>query len=149
TSAMSITAALRRSAQVNPRGAAIRFGQVQHDWQTLVTRVAAIAGGLRARGLQPGEHVACLGLNSAELLEAMLAVWWAGSVLVPLNTRLAWEEYRYILDHSQARLLISDRSFEDIAQKARAAVRGLKECVGLDETSCAGLLASAPIEATL
>ncbi len=116
---MNLVASLRRSALINPRGLAIRQGSLKQSWPEFVERIALIAGRLRARGVNRDTHVAVLGLNSPETLETMLAVWWAGGVLVPLNTRLAWDEYEFILTHSQTRLLITDTQFESIGERAQ------------------------------
>jgi fatty-acyl-CoA synthase len=66
----------------------------------------ALAGALRADGVQPGERVAVLDLNSRWLLAAHFAVPGAGAALVALNTRLAASEYRDILAHSRAAILL-------------------------------------------
>src|SRR5580704_6778053 len=66
----------------------------------------ALAGALRADGVQPGDRVAVLDLNSRWLLAAHFAVPGAAAALVALNTRLAAAEYRDILAHSQAKVLL-------------------------------------------
>jgi len=66
----------------------------------------ALAGALRADGVRPGDRVAVLDLNSRWLLAAHFAVPGAGAALVALNTRLAAHEYRDILAHSRARILL-------------------------------------------
>src|SRR5512135_2472611 len=75
------------------------------DW---ASRVRALAGALRAvPGLDPGERVAIAMTNRAEYLEAMVAIWHAGLVAVPINAKLHREEFRFILDHSGARLVVA------------------------------------------
>jgi len=66
----------------------------------------ALAGALRADGVQPGDRVTVLDLNSRWLLAAHFAVPGAGAALVALNTRLAASEYRDILAHSRAEILL-------------------------------------------
>jgi fatty-acyl-CoA synthase len=66
----------------------------------------ALAGALRAGGVEPGDRVAVLDLNSRWLLAAHFAVPGAGAALVALNTRLAAREYRDILAHSRARIAL-------------------------------------------
>src|SRR6202453_3550327 len=66
----------------------------------------ALAGALRADGIQPGDRVAVLDLNSRWLLAAHFAVPGAGAALVALNTRLAAHEHPDILDHSRAEILL-------------------------------------------
>jgi fatty-acyl-CoA synthase len=66
----------------------------------------AMAGALRACGIRPGDRVAVLDLNTRWLLAAHFGVPGAGAALVALNSRLAAAEYRDILAHSGARVLL-------------------------------------------
>jgi 3-(methylthio)propionyl---CoA ligase len=66
----------------------------------------AMAGALRGSGVRAGERVAVLDLNTRWLLGAHFGVPGAGAVLVAMNSRLAPAEYREILTHSRARLLL-------------------------------------------
>ena len=65
-----------------------------------------MASALQASGIEPGDRVAYLCPNVAELLIAHFAVPLARGVLVALNTRLSAEEVGYICRHSGAKLLI-------------------------------------------
>ncbi|MDA8346550.1 MAG: long-chain-fatty-acid--CoA ligase [Thermaerobacter sp.] len=71
-------------------------------------RVEQLAGGLRRLGILPGDRVALLAPNTAQALECYSGVPLAGAILVPLNTRLSADEYRYILDHSGSRAVLVD-----------------------------------------
>ncbi len=99
---------LERAAEVHPRKLAVIDGGRRLTYAELAADVTALASALRASGVGPGDRVAFLGTNSAELLAAHFAVPLAGGVLVAVNTRLAAEEVRYICDHSGAVLLLGD-----------------------------------------
>jgi fatty-acyl-CoA synthase len=71
----------------------------------------ALAGALRAGGVQPGDRVAILDFNTRWLLAAHYGVPGAGAVLVALNTRLAAAEYLDILAHSRSRVLLLSAGF--------------------------------------
>ncbi|MGE3621089.1 MAG: AMP-binding protein [Acidimicrobiia bacterium] len=60
-------------------------------WALLHQEARALAAGLQARGVRPGDHVALLGSTSRELVTAVQAVWLAGAavVVLPLPMRLA------------------------------------------------------------
>lgn len=145
---MSMVSALRRAAEVNPRGLAIVQGDEQHGWPDYVERVARIAGGLRARGLQPGQHVAMMFLNAPAFLETILATWWAGGVVVPINTRLAWEEVRYILENSEAPMFVTDETFAQLAGLAGQHVASVRDAFVLDPTTRGQLAANDPLTAS-
>lgn len=99
---------LDRAATVHPGKLAVVDGGRRLTYAELAADVTRLAAALRASGLQPGDRVAFLGTNSAELLAAHYGVPLAGGVLVAINTRLAAEEVRYICDHSQSVLLLGD-----------------------------------------
>lgn len=71
-------------------------------------RVCRLASALGRAGIERGDRVAVLAPNSVALLESHYGVPLGGAVLVALNTRLAPEEYEYILNDSGARALIVD-----------------------------------------
>ena len=73
---------------------------------------------LRARGVQEGDPVATLMSNSAELLQALLAVFQAGWQYVPINTHLTADEVAYILADSGARAFIADERYAEVAAPA-------------------------------
>ena len=71
-------------------------------------RTRAIAAGLDALGIAPGERVAVVSHNSARLMELFYGVCSSGRVLVPVNFRLAPAEVEYIVGHSGASVLLLD-----------------------------------------
>lgn len=105
---MYLTQGLRRAAQTSPRRESTVFRGRRRTWSETIDRVARIAGGLSESGVRPGDRVAILALNSDRYLELLYAIPWIGAVMVPVNTRLATPEIRYILEHSGARVLFVD-----------------------------------------
>ena len=92
-------------------GEATTYGQ-------MAGRVAALAGGLRGRGVGTGDVVAILSYNSPEFLEALFASNYLGAIAMPINWRLAAPEVRYILEHSGARALVCDEALRPLADEA-------------------------------
>jgi fatty-acyl-CoA synthase len=76
------------------------------SYETLAQDCDAMAGALRAEGIRRGDRVAVLDLNTRWLLAAHYGVPGAGAALVAMNSRLAAPEYRDILAHSRARVLL-------------------------------------------
>ena len=72
-------------------------------------RIFQLARAVQAAG-HAGQHVAVLSPNTHGGLLTYAGVPWAGSVLVPLNTRLTPEEYEFQLRHAEVRLLLVDES---------------------------------------
>jgi fatty-acyl-CoA synthase len=82
------------------------------------SRAVALAGGLAARGVGPGDVVGLLAYNCPEFLQVIFAANYLGAVAMPINWRLAAAEVRYILDHSEARALVCDEALHDVAAAA-------------------------------
>jgi len=125
---MSLTSIVRRAAQVNARGPAVIDGPVRTSWAAFADRIARVAGGLVALGLQPGERVAILAVNHASFLELQYAVLWAGGVLVPVNYRLSSNEISYIVGAASACTIVADPQFERVVRDVASNVPALR-CV--------------------
>ncbi|NYD52172.1 fatty-acyl-CoA synthase [Actinomadura luteofluorescens] len=106
--ALTPLAFLERSAQVFPGKTAYVHGDRRATYAEFAAETTRLANALRASGIEPGDRVAYLAPNIPELLVAHFAVPLAGAVLVAINTRLAPDEIRYILDHSGAKALVVD-----------------------------------------
>jgi len=94
------------------------FGDDTVTYRDMVDRAATVAAGLAARGVRAGEVVALLSYNSAEFLTTLFATNYLGAIVMPLNWRLAAPELRYIIDHSQARVVVCDEALLELGQAA-------------------------------
>ena len=94
---------------------AVIDGERAITYAELADRCDRLAAGLMALGVQPGDRVALLSANGHRYLEAFTGLPASGVVLVPLNTRLAPNELAHIVQHSGARVLLSDRDPGDLA----------------------------------
>src|SRR5207302_9326439 len=77
-----------------------------------------LAVALQQAGIQAGDRVAFLALNTTELLEAHFGVPASGAVLVAINTRLLADEIEFIVGHSGARTLVVDPSLAHLVEGA-------------------------------
>ncbi|WP_125609582.1 AMP-binding protein [Specibacter cremeus] len=75
---------------------------------TLRDRSERLAAALVGLGVKPGDAVATLMGKSADLVVALLGIWRAGAVDVPLFTAFAADAISYRLAASGARLVICD-----------------------------------------
>ncbi len=81
-----------------------RVGQV---WQDVTARefhaeVAALARGLVAAGIQPGDRVGLMSKTRYEWTLADFAIWYAGAVTVPIYETSSAEQVQWILGDSGA-----------------------------------------------
>ncbi len=79
----------------------------------LSARATRLANALVDDGIEPGERVGLLLMNSAEFMEAYFALALAGAVVVPLNWRLVADELEFILSDSGTRRLVYGEEFVD------------------------------------
>ncbi len=101
----------RRRARMTPAKVALVQDGRGTTYADLHRGCTRLAHGLRGRGVAAGDRVAFLGLNSVEMVLAMLATAKLGAVFVPMNTRLAEPELLHILGDSGARLLLVEDGF--------------------------------------
>ena len=118
---MYITQALHRNAQQKPDEVATICVDRTRTHAETYDRVARLAGGLRGLGVEPGDRVAILALNSDRYFQFIYAVSWVDAVIVPVNIRWSAKEIAYSLVEADVRLLVVDDTFGPLA----AAVRGL------------------------
>jgi len=104
---MNLAALLFDVARRLPEQPAVSDERQGWNYRELMQRIAGVAGGLRARGLQPGDRVLLSLENCSEFVELMFGCWAAGLCAVPANARLHPREVEYIAGNSRARLLIA------------------------------------------
>ena len=92
--------------------------------------VDALAGGLRRRGLQPGERVALLFRNDWRMMASYVAVVRAGAVAVPVNNRLVGLEIASQLIDAACVGLICDSEFRPLADSLDVASLRLRVVSG-------------------
>lgn len=121
-----------RNARKYPTKIALCSKERRVNYRELRAMVLSLTAALAAMGIGRGDRVATLMLNRTELLTAYLALFRLGAVLVPLNTRLAEPEWRYMLEDSGAVALLSEEGFSAFLEPLRASLQGPREvvCVG-------------------
>ena len=80
----------------------------------IVDRSTRLANGLVAAGVRPGEHVAMVCANFPEFVALKFAIARAGAVCVPVNFLNRRDELGYVLDQSDAVLLVTMDRFRDL-----------------------------------
>jgi fatty-acyl-CoA synthase len=109
---------LKRAAFIYRDREATAYNGTRRTWGQVGARCRAFASVLKARGIGAGETVSVIAPNIPEMFELHFAVPMAGAVLNAINTRLEADTVAYILDHSEARLVICDTAFAPLLRAA-------------------------------
>ncbi|HQR55101.1 MAG TPA: acyl-CoA synthetase [Burkholderiaceae bacterium] len=111
---------IERTAQVYPQRVAIVHGALRQTWRDTYARCRRLAGALASRGVGVGDTVAAMLPNTPAMFEAHFGVPMCGAVLNTLNTRLDAEAIAFMLQHGEAKVLLTDREFAPVVGKALA-----------------------------
>ncbi|MEY4591337.1 MAG: hypothetical protein RIR18_232 [Pseudomonadota bacterium] len=109
---------IARTAFVYPKRISAVQGERQYTWLETYTRCRQLASALKGRGIGKGDTVAAMLPNVAQMLEAHFGVPMAGAVLNTLNTRLDAEALAFMLDHGEAKVLLTDPEFSGVIEQA-------------------------------
>jgi long-chain acyl-CoA synthetase len=112
-------------AAATPNKAALVSGAVTRTFADFEARTSRLAHALAERGVQAGDRVAVMLPNGIEFFETWAAATKLGAPVVLVNWHLKADELAYILDDSQARVLVVDRR---LAADYEAAVTGTGGC---------------------
>ena len=111
---------LERAAAVYPSRTAVVHGGWRTDYAELRRRCRRLASALAGRGVGPGDTVALMLPNTPAMLEAHYGIPMAAAVINALNVRLEAETIAYILDHGEAKVLLTDPEFSGAVKEALA-----------------------------
>ena len=109
---------LRRVERVYPDHPAVIHGSIRRTWAETAARCRRLASALASRGIGQGDTVAVMAPNIPGLLEAHYGIPMAGAVLNALNIRVDTATLAFILDHGEAKVLITDTEFAPVMREA-------------------------------
>jgi fatty-acyl-CoA synthase len=114
---------LKRTAAVYPRRTAIVHGDIKRSYAEFYARSRRLASALAQRGIGVGDCVAVMAPNIPEMLEAHFGIPMTGGVINALNYRLDAAAIAFILDHGEAKVLLTDTEFAPVIKDALAQVK--------------------------
>ena len=109
---------LKRSAEVYPHKTSIVHGERIYNWEQTYKRSLQFASALSKHGIGKNDTVSILSFNTPEIYEAHYAVPMIGAVLNTINIRLDVGTIAYILEHSEAKALITDTELSPTVKKS-------------------------------
>ena len=129
---------LRRAAEVYPDRLAVIHGKHRQTWRETYLRCRRLASALRRRGVGPGDTVAVVAPNVPAMFEAHFGVPMAGAVINALNTRLDPASIAFMLQHAEAKVLVTDRELSDTVSRALHMLEKQPLLIDIDDEQGAG-----------
>lgn len=109
--------AIRRAAWRYPKKVAFVDGENRYTYSDLLKHTNQFANYLLNAGYKKGDRIATICLNSYDHVVAMYGINKAGLIWVPVNAALNSSDIEYILDASEAKLVIVDDMLFQLHQK--------------------------------
>lgn len=139
----NITDFLERQAEERPDHGLFAVADEQDEWTDVSARdarerVRALAKGLIAAGVAPGERVGLMAATRLEWTLVDFAIWYAGGVTVPVYETSSATQVAWIVEDADVRAVVAGD--EDLVKTVRDAVHreGLPELRGVWAMDVAG-----------
>jgi len=122
---------LKRAATVYPNKTAVVHGSIERNWTETYDRCRQLGSALAKRGIGKGDSVAVMCPNIPAMMEAHFGIPMTGAVMNAMNTRLDASTIAFILDHGEAKAVITDTEFAP-TMKAALAETNRKDLLVID-----------------
>ncbi len=129
---------IERAASVFPDHTAVIHGEIERGWAETYARCRRLASALAARGIGVGDTVAVMALNVPAHYEAHFGVPMVGAVLNSINTRLDAATVAFILEHAEAKALLTDRELSPVVKEALARTKAKPIVIDIDDADALG-----------
>ena len=111
---------LLSSANNFPNNIAVVEDDRRTSYEELSSMVQSLSSHLQSSGVTKGDAVVILLPNSIEFVVAFFAVASIGAISVPVNTAYKKDEIKYYVEHSLAKLILTEASLETLAEEVIA-----------------------------
>ena len=129
---------LEWSASACPQRTALIYMDRRFTWAETHARCRRLASALVQRGIGRGDTVAAILWNTPEMFECQFGVPMSGAVLNTINVRLDTGTIAFMLDHSEARVLITDREFSQTLGPALSICKARPLVIDVDDPGYIG-----------
>lgn len=132
--AKAVHTLFEEQAAQNPESMAVLYGERAFlSYSELNEKANRFARKLQSAGLQKGQVAALRMKRSPALIVAILGIWKAGGVYLPIDTSLPAGRINYLLEDACPRLVIEDVDFAEIEKYC---ADNLEETVRGDDLAC-------------
>jgi len=129
---MNTTEFLTIASAICPDKLAIIFEGKRYTFSQLNERANRLGNALSNLGVQKGDRVAMLQVNTNQCVEAYFAVAKIGGMYVPLNFRAKGNELTYMLNTAEANTLFIGERYIDLVNSIKPELASVKNFISLD-----------------
>jgi len=109
------------------------FREERYTFREFNQRVHALAAAFTEMGIGRGDIVAILLYNCSEFLITAFASNRVGAAFLPLNYRLAPDEFSYILRDAGAKAIVTEKEFHNVIESIRNDLPALQHYITLEK----------------
>jgi len=130
---MNIAELLTITASIVPDREAVVFEGRRFTYEQLQERTNRLANALAGLGVEKGDRVAVVQVNTHEHIEAVFATAKVDGVYVPLNYRAKAEELVFMLNDAEPRVLMVGRRYWELVESIRPKLKTVEHLIALEE----------------
>jgi fatty-acyl-CoA synthase len=136
--ALSPLSFIKRAAAVFPDHPSVIYGARRDTWSHSYARCLRLASALARRGIGVGDTIAIMAPNVPAMFEASFAIPMSGAVLNTLNVRLDAASISFMLEHGEAKVLLTDTEFAPVVGVALAGLGREIVVIDIDDPMAEG-----------
>ena len=125
---------MRRTRKLYANREGVAEGPNRWTYGDFFDRCDRWSAALQRLGVRPGDRVAYIAPNTHAQLESFYAVPQLGAVLVPINFRLVADDFRYLIQHSGAKVVCVSSDYLGAVDGIRKDLPGVENFVALDSS---------------
>ena len=123
---------MRRTRKLYANREGVVDGQQRLTYGEFFDRCDRWSAALQTMGVKQGDRVAYIAPNTHAQLESFYAVPQLGAVLVPINFRLVADDFRYLIQHSGAKVVCASSDYLEAVDGIRKDLTNVQQFVALD-----------------
>ena len=120
------------TSSILPDRIALVCGDNRSTYQEMQERVNKLSNALQALGVQSGDKVASMDVNSIPYVETYYACAKLGAIFVPLNYRAKNEELIHMLNTAEASVIFTGSRYINLVEKIRPQLAALRHIICYD-----------------
>jgi fatty-acyl-CoA synthase len=124
---------LKRALAVYGQQEAVVSGDLRFTYRQLGERVNRWVNLMRSLGVAQGDRVAIISQNDHRMLDGFFGAPLAGAVYMPINFRLIADDFNYILNHAEAKILIVEDWLAPAIEGIRAELKTVQHFIAFSD----------------